>query len=97
MIHPKRIKLATVMGLMALQAIVYIVLMSHEQDYLVQMEKMNLFLGTPQFFWLYAERGVDGWVTYVACFLTQFCCKPWLGGLVYCLCCGLMMWLTAKA
>lgn len=97
MVRLNRIRLTIAQGIMALQAIVYIVLMSHEQDYLVQMEKMNLFLATPQFFWQYTEQGVNGWVIYIACYLTQFFYKPWLGGLVYCLCCGLTMWLTAKA
>ena len=77
-------------------AMVYAVLMWHEQDYLVRMEKQNLFLSTPLFLQQHADS-LDGLLNYVACYFTQFFCHPWLGSLVFCCWCGLMMWLTARA
>ena len=74
----------------------FMVIVSHESGFLQFVELQNLFLDTPLFFHQQAAVA-GGLLCYVGAWLSEFLYVPWLGALLLCLLCGLLMWLTAVA
>jgi hypothetical protein len=83
------------LGLVALAA-AFAFIVSREHYFLLRVQEMNLFLYTPLFF---KQQLVvpGGLLTYAGTYFTQYFYHPWLGTLLLCLWCGLLLWLTAKA
>ncbi|MBR4898082.1 MAG: hypothetical protein IKZ48_04780 [Prevotella sp.] len=73
----------------------FVVVLNNESEYLFCVEEMNLFLYTPLFF---KQQLVvaGGLLTYLGTYFTQFLFVPWLGTLLLCLWCGLLVWLTKR-
>ena len=84
--------LLAVLALVAAMAVI----LSCESDFLFRVEELNLFLYSPLFFsqQLVAPGGLLSWA---GSYFTQFLYVPWLGTLMLCLWCALLMWLTYKA
>lgn len=82
------------LGVVALVA-AFAAILSSEADYLYRVEELNLFLYTPLFF---RQQLVvpGGLLTYAGTYFTQYLYLPWLGTLLLCLWCALLMWLTYR-
>ena len=77
-------------------ALAFGVITNWESDYLFKVQELNLFLYTPLFF---SQQMVvpGGMLIYLGTYMTQFFYHPWLGTLLLCAWCGLLMWLVYKA
>ena len=82
------------LSLLAL-SVAWILMIVHESDFLWRVQEQNLFLETPLFFrqQLVVPGGI---LTYAATFFTQFLYHPWLGSLLFCVWCGVLLWLVKR-
>lgn len=71
------------------------VMVFHDGDFLWRVEEQNLFLYTPLFF---KQQLVvpGGLLTYAGTYFTQFLYHPWLGSLLFCAWCGMLLWLVQR-
>ena len=76
-------------------AVAYFYIVGHESDFLKLVEEQGLFLPTSLF--LKQQTAVAGGaLCYVGTWLTEFLYQPWLGALLFCAACGLLMFLVSR-